>query len=117
MRSTKSSTNGSLRRTADEVFAEAQKADVVIGPIYSVDDILADPQIAARNNIIRSERQVPMPAVLPWISNIMPNSPAPSPMIGEHSAEALRFAGYAKAEIERLNASGLMWNDGRRVAS
>ena len=104
-------------RTADEVFAEAQKADVVVGPIYSVDDILADPQIAARDNIIRSQRQVPMPAMLPWIGNIKPNSPAPSPIIGEHSAEALQFAGYTKAEIEHLNASGLMWNDGRRVAS
>ena len=104
-------------RTADEVFAAAQEADVVIGPIYSVDDILADAQIAARNNVVRSERQVPMPAVLPSISNVVPGVPAAAPLIGQHSAEALRLAGYSEIEIERLEASRVIWNDWRRVAS
>jgi crotonobetainyl-CoA:carnitine CoA-transferase CaiB-like acyl-CoA transferase len=103
-------------RTADEVFAAAQEADVVVGPIHSVDDMLADPQIAARDNIMHSARQVPMPAVLPWISNVTPSDPAASPMIGQHSAEALEFAGYSKAEVECIEVSGLIWNDGRRMA-
>ena len=104
-------------RTADEVFAAAQEADVVIGPIYSVDDILADAQIAARDNVVQSERQVPMPAVLPSISNVVPGVPAAAPLIGQHSAEALRFAGYSETEIERLEASRVIWNDRRRVPS
>ncbi len=100
-------------RTAGEVFAAAQAADVVIGPIYSVDDILADAQIAARDNVTRSERQVPMPAVLPSIGNIKPSVPTAAPRIGQQSAEALGLAGYSETEIERLKASRLIWNDGR----
>ena len=96
-------------RTADEVFAAAQAADVVIGPIYSVDDILADPQIAARENIVHSERQVPMPAVLPSISGIARNGPTAAPAIGQHSTEVLRLAGYSDAEIERFKQARLIW--------
>lgn len=100
-------------RTADEVFAAAHGADVVIGPIYSVDDILADAQIAARDNVVHSGGQVPMPAVLPSISNVEPNVPAAAPTIGQHSSEALEFAGYGRAEIEHFKTSRLIWNDGR----
>ena len=101
------------QRTADETFAAAEDADVVIGPIYSVDDILADAQIAARDNVMNSERKVPMPAVLPSISSIKPNVPIAAPTIGQHSGEALDFAGYSEAEIERMKASRLIWNDER----
>lgn len=99
-------------RSADEVFAAAAKADVVIGPIYSVDDILVDAQIAERGNIAHSERQVPMPAVLPSLSNVTAAVPAVAPSIGQHSAEALALAGYSETEIERFKATRLIWNDG-----
>jgi len=105
------------QRTADEAFAAAQDADVVIGPIYSVVDILADAQIAARDNVVHSRRQVPMPGTLPSISNIATSVPADAPAIGQHSAAALDLAGYSESEIERLKASGVIWIDGRRVLS
>ena len=101
------------QRTADETFDAAEDADVVIGPIYSVDDILADAQIAARDNVMNSERKVPMPAVLPSISSVKPNVPIAAPTIGQHSGEALDFVGYSEAEIERMKASRLIWNDER----
>jgi crotonobetainyl-CoA:carnitine CoA-transferase CaiB-like acyl-CoA transferase len=99
-------------RSADEVFAAAQEADVVIGPIYSADDMLSDPQIVARDNIVHSERQVPMPAVLPSISGIARNGPSAAPAIGQHSAEALTLAGYGATDIERFRATGLIWAEG-----
>jgi crotonobetainyl-CoA:carnitine CoA-transferase CaiB-like acyl-CoA transferase len=101
------------KRTAAEVFAAARKADVVIGPIYSVDDILADVQIAARGNVVQSERQVPMPAIMPSINNCAPGIPTAAPTVGQHSAEALALAEYAAADIERFKASRLIWSDGR----
>lgn len=97
------------QRTAEEVFAAAREADVVIGPIYTVDDILADRQIAARGNIVRSERGVPMPGVVPTVSNTRPAVHGPGPSIGQHTAEALELAGYIENDIARLHEAGVIW--------
>lgn len=95
-------------RSADEVLAAAEDADVVIGRIYSVDDILVDPQISVRGNIVYSDRQVPMPAPLPLVGGVAPVIGA-APRIGEHSMEVLKLAGLGADEIVRLAASRVIW--------
>jgi crotonobetainyl-CoA:carnitine CoA-transferase CaiB-like acyl-CoA transferase len=102
-------------RTAADVLAAALEADVVIGPIYSVDDILSDTQIAARGNVVQSARQVPMPVALPSISNITRSIPAAAPAIGQHTDEALALGGFSEAEIGRFKSTGLIWHDGRQA--
>ncbi len=60
--------------TTAEILAEAAEQDVVLGPIFDTDDILADEQVAARQSIVEVSTNdgssVRMPAVIPRISDI-----------------------------------------------
>jgi crotonobetainyl-CoA:carnitine CoA-transferase CaiB-like acyl-CoA transferase len=58
-----------LARTTREIIATAAAQDVVLGPIYTTDDVLADEQIAARGNILTVDG-VAMPSVTPRLSGM-----------------------------------------------
>jgi crotonobetainyl-CoA:carnitine CoA-transferase CaiB-like acyl-CoA transferase len=54
-------------RTTKQILEAAVAHDVVLGPIYTVDDILADEQVAARRNVVEVDG-VAMPSVTPRLS-------------------------------------------------
>ncbi|HEX4506606.1 MAG TPA: CoA transferase [Alphaproteobacteria bacterium] len=56
-------------RTTAEILETAAAQDVVLGPIYTTDDILADEQVAARGNVIEVD-SVAMPSVTPRLSGL-----------------------------------------------
>jgi len=56
-------------RTTREIIETAASHDVVLGPIYTTDDVLADEQIAARGNIVTVDG-VAMPSVTPRLSGM-----------------------------------------------
>jgi len=56
-------------RTTPEILETAAAQDVVLGPIYTTDDVLADAQIAARGNIVTVDG-VAMPSVTPRLSGM-----------------------------------------------
>lgn len=56
-------------RTTSEILETAAAQDVVLGPIYTTDDILADEQVAARGNVIEVDG-VTMPSVTPRLSGL-----------------------------------------------
>jgi CoA:oxalate CoA-transferase len=84
-----------------------QAADVPCGPVNSIADIAADPQIAARQMIVRSGsgRFAAQPVRTP---SLVSHTERPAPQLGEHNIEILRALGYEDAEIARLAAGAVI---------
>jgi len=99
-----------IARSADEVLDAFEAADVVAGPIYTIEDIFDDPHYRARGSIIAVEDpdfgSVKMPAPVPRFSR----SPSPvfssGPRLGQHTEEVLRELGLTEAEIRAAQAGG-----------
>lgn len=98
------------RHSLDEVTAALDRAEVPNGRIYSVADIVADPQYLARDMILPSTLSdgtpVKMPGVVPKLSQTPGGVSWLGPKLGEHTAPVLAALGYGTEEIEALVASG-----------
>ncbi|WGD31068.1 CaiB/BaiF CoA-transferase family protein [Ancylobacter sp. WKF20] len=97
-------------RPIDEVVAALDAADVPNGRIYSVEDIVADPQYQARAMILPSTlpdgTQVRMPGIVPKLSETPGGVSWLGPRLGEHTADVLAEIGYAPDEIAALLSKG-----------
>jgi crotonobetainyl-CoA:carnitine CoA-transferase CaiB-like acyl-CoA transferase len=94
--------------TRDALLAELESAGVPAGPINSVADVFADPQVVHRGlrlDLPRADGST-VPTVRTPIR--MSETPLayerPSPRLGEHTAEVLSEIGYSHGEIEQLTA-------------
>src|ERR1700722_5932355 len=75
-------------RTTPEILETAASHDVVLGPVYTTDDVLADEQIAARGNIVTVDG-VAMPSVTPRLSGMDGTIRGVGPEVGANNAEIL----------------------------
>jgi crotonobetainyl-CoA:carnitine CoA-transferase CaiB-like acyl-CoA transferase len=86
-------------------------AGVACGPIYTVGQIFADPQIQQARLVEEVHHPVHGPMRVVGLPVFLHRTPAkvsaPSPLPGQHTREALRLAGYEDAAIERLLADGV----------
>jgi crotonobetainyl-CoA:carnitine CoA-transferase CaiB-like acyl-CoA transferase len=94
-------------RTTDEWVALAERVQVPIGPINTIDRVFADPQVVARG--MRVDLPHPRAGTLPSIASPMRFSETPveythaPPVLGQHTAEVLReLAGVDGEELARL---------------
>lgn len=105
-------------RTADEVCRLVQDAQVPNGLIYSIEDIVEDPQYLARGMI----EEVPVPSLgrslkIPGISPKLSRTPGRTiwagPELGQHSAEVLfDILGYDEPKVRTLMQEGaVIWPD------
>ncbi|MBS7544213.1 CaiB/BaiF CoA transferase family protein [Ancylobacter oerskovii] len=98
------------RHSLDEVTAALDAAEVPNGRIYSVADIVADPQFLSRDMILPSTlpdgTQVKMPGIVPKLSDTPGGVSWLGPKLGEHTAPVLASLGYSAEEIEALVAGG-----------
>lgn len=85
-------------------------AGVPCSPIQSLDQALAHPQVEARQLLVQSEH-----AVLGQVTNVgLPvrfrgeprQANRPAPLLGEHTDEILRDAGFTAAEIDAMHRDG-----------
>jgi crotonobetainyl-CoA:carnitine CoA-transferase CaiB-like acyl-CoA transferase len=86
------------------------KADVPVGKIYSVADMVTDPQFIARGMIEQHHfpdgAPVKLPAVVPKLSATPGGTRWLGPELGEHTVEVLKSLGYDAAAIEELTRTG-----------
>lgn len=89
-------------------------AGVPAGPILTVPEILAHPQVEGRGLIKRFgrvagvERDVAVPRVGFHLASGQPDVGTPPPRLGEHTDAVLGAAGYSKDEIAVLRRDGVV---------
>jgi formyl-CoA transferase len=100
------------RRSVGEWVEILNAAGVACGPIYSVDQAFADPQVARFNLVHNLEHPVwglvkvlGLPVSL---SRTPPQVRTPAPLPGQHTREVLERLGYDRATIEGLLADGVV---------
>jgi crotonobetainyl-CoA:carnitine CoA-transferase CaiB-like acyl-CoA transferase len=97
-------------RSAQEVLAALEAAEVPAGRIYSVADIVNDPHYRERNMLLPAELpggvSVRMPGIVPKLSDTPGEVRWQGPALGQHTGEVLAGLGFAGAEIEALRTAG-----------
>lgn len=96
-------------KTRDEWIAELADIDACVGPLYSLDEALHDPQAQARGVTVTSGEGEAAFCTLPSfprISKVTSEQRYRAPGLGEHIDEVLRSVGYTDAEIAQLRSEG-----------
>jgi formyl-CoA transferase len=95
---------------ADALVALLNAAQVPNGKIYSIADIVDDPQYIARDMIrtvqLDDGMSLKVPGIVPRLSETPGDIGAPGPALGQHTDEVLRGLGYDAARIAALRNSG-----------
>ncbi len=97
-------------RTRAEWEERLRAADVPHAPVYSLPEMMADPQVVHLGTIydipdarLGSIRAVQSPV---WCDRARAPTTLPPPMLGEHTEQALRGAGLGDDDIGALRAAG-----------
>jgi len=89
---------------------EFEAAGMPVGPINKIGDMLADPQVAAREMVVELDHPkagATKAIGLPIKFSDTPGAVTrPAPLLGQHTREILESLGYGDAAIDRLAASG-----------
>jgi formyl-CoA transferase len=109
------------QRTQAENVSFFEEAEVTIGPIYDIRQILEDPHFAARDILADYPDEemgaFPMHAVAPRLSVTPGAIRAPAPHLGQHNREVLARIGIEGAAYDELLAQGAVVEGERPGAS
>jgi len=98
------------KRTTAEWLEALERADIPVQRMNSLDDIVADPHLAAigylRTVEHPSEGRIKTLAVPSEWSESSPEYRRHAPRLGEHTREVLKEAGLSKTDVDNLIASG-----------
>ncbi len=105
--------NGCLaHKTVAEWVEKLNEAGVACGPIYTVDQIFADPQLKWTDLIHeqpdRTSGRVKVVGMPVSLNRTPPSVRTPAPVPGAHTRETLTSLGYSDPEIEALMAAGVV---------
>ena len=96
----------------DDALSKLKQADVPVSKIYSVRDMVTDPQFIARQMLeqhqFKDGTSITMPAITPKFSETPGSTRWLGPELGEHNHEVLRALGYADTEIAELKNNGVI---------
>jgi crotonobetainyl-CoA:carnitine CoA-transferase CaiB-like acyl-CoA transferase len=98
------------QRTQEENVRFFEQAEVTIGPIYDITQILEDPHFVEREVIAdypdAEMGDFPMHHVVPRLSGTPGSIRTPAPQLGEHNRELLHEVGVDDARYAKLLADG-----------
>jgi crotonobetainyl-CoA:carnitine CoA-transferase CaiB-like acyl-CoA transferase len=90
----------------ESALATLKAADVPVGKIYSVRDMMSDPQFLARSMFEQHRfadgTPIKLPAITPKLSETPGETKWLGPALGEHTSEVLRALGYDDERIAQL---------------
>jgi formyl-CoA transferase len=99
------------QRTQAENVAFFERAEVTIGPIYDVSQIVEDPHILERELLAdypdADMGLFPMHHVVPRLLATPGSIRTPAPRLGQHNRELLTELGIGNVEYEKLLSSGI----------
>ncbi len=100
-------------RTADEVEAVCIEHGVPVATINTAADIVADPHVAARGDLVTVDDPVAGPhlqqAPFPRLDGVTPKAPSPAPALGQHNDEVWgELVGLSAEEIDSLAGDGVI---------
>jgi crotonobetainyl-CoA:carnitine CoA-transferase CaiB-like acyl-CoA transferase len=97
-------------RPSAEWIREFEAAGVPVGPVNRIGDMLADPQVAAREMVLEVDHpragRVKTLGTPVKFSDTPGSVRRPAPLLGEHTREVLDELGYTPQEIEALQREG-----------
>jgi formyl-CoA transferase len=95
-------------QTIDQALAILKAADVPVGKIYSVRDMMTDPQFLARKmfeqHAFKDGTPIKLPAITPKLSVTPGVTKWLGPTLGEHNDEVLGGLGYDASDIAKLRS-------------
>ncbi|MBW2038854.1 MAG: CoA transferase [Deltaproteobacteria bacterium] len=101
-----------MQRTQQEWIKFWEEKDIPCEPVLSLEEVLSHPQVLSRGMVKEIDhptegtiRQLGVPIKL---SDTPGDVRTPPPLLGEHTGEILRWLGYSKQEIKRLEEEGVI---------
>ncbi|MBU2704031.1 CoA:oxalate CoA-transferase [Sporomusaceae bacterium BoRhaA] len=100
-------------KTVDEWLEAIDGAGIPCGPINTVDRVMKDPQVLARDMIVEVDHPVAgkfkMPGVPIKLSETPGEVESPAPLLGQHTEEILQeMLGLSKEEVAKLKEEGAL---------
>ena len=100
------------RQPIDTALAVLQAADVPVSKIYSVRDMLQDPQFLGRQmfeqHLFKDGTPIKLPAVTPKLSETPGGTRWIGPELGEHTDHVLTTLGYSAEQIAVLREDSVL---------
>ena len=94
------------KKTRDEWFEFLKEKDIAVGKVYSLDEVMTDPQITSRGMLVEVLGPDGVRAKQPGISIRMSDTPgdirSTGSVMGQHTREVLLDLGYTEPQIETL---------------
>jgi crotonobetainyl-CoA:carnitine CoA-transferase CaiB-like acyl-CoA transferase len=101
-----------LTKTRDEWLKILRQKDTCVAPVYSIEELVSDPQLLARGTIM--EISNPTLGSVKQVSSMLKMSASPFKVrnwarsFGEHTDEILKEGGYNTSRIKSLRKAGVI---------